>query len=170
MFSKQELKDIETNLSKDEGKLFLVINNVDGTLVEGIFTNKDKASNYIIRECINTCLCVYEDYLTDCKDSNETPQSFEKIVRDNLFYYQIIDITYLNLKLDIPIYIIRSGDYNVFGCPTHYLTNDLEKWKKSLEKCKMNTESWIKECIAKIDPDLQDYDDCYVLNEDKQKE
>ena len=133
-----------------------------------IVSNKDKASNYIIRECINTCLCVYEDYLTDCKDSNETPQSFEKIVRDNLFYSQIIDITYL--KLDIPIYIIKSGNHNVFGCPTHYLTNDLEKWKNSMKMCKMNTDSWMNECIAKIDPELEDYDECFVLTEDEQKE
>jgi len=37
MFSRQELKDIETNLTKDDGKLFLVINNINGTIVEGIF-------------------------------------------------------------------------------------------------------------------------------------
>ena len=133
-----------------------------------IVSNKDKASNYIIRECINTCLCVYEDYLTDCKDTNETPQSFEDIVKDNLFYSQIIDITYL--KLDIPIYIIKSGNHNVFSCPTHYLTNDLEKWKNSMKMCKMNTDSWMNECIAKIDPELEDYDECFVLTEDEQKE
>jgi len=159
MFTKQELKNIETHLLNDEGKLFLVVNNVSGIHVEAIFTSKENANKYIIRECLNSSLDEYDDYITDCKVS----LSFQQFVKNNSHYYKIIDITDLTLKLDMPIYVIQSGHYNVYGNDFHqHLTNDLELWKK----CTKNvTESWIKKCIVKIDPLLEDYDECYLRDE-----
>jgi hypothetical protein len=155
MFSKQELKNIETHLLNDEGKLFLVVNNVSGIHVEAIFTSKENANKYIIRECLNSSLEEY-DYL-----------SFQQFVKNNLYYYRMIDITDLSLKLDMPIYVIQSGNYNVYDNEFHqHLTNDLELWKKYTKNV---TESWIKKCIVKIDPLLEDYDECYLRDEKDEK-
>src|SRR5271167_2807526 len=88
MFSEQELKNIETDLLNDKCKLFLVINNI---WAEAIFTYKENANKYVIRECLNMCLGDYDDYLTDYKDSVEIPQSFQQYIKSNLYFYRIID-------------------------------------------------------------------------------
>jgi hypothetical protein len=146
MLSETDILNIEKKFLH-ESKLVLVLNKVNGTVVEGLFTSKEKANQYIVRECINLSITEYSEAEID--EKMDFKDSFSDIIHDYLYFYELVDIGYLDSSK--PIYVIQNGNYQVFG--DTFLTNDIDYWK-SKNKFDLGGKDWINQCIVKIDREL----------------
>ena len=96
-----------------------------------------------------------------------TSEDFEKVMKDNLELYEIVNIENLNLDTNKNIYVVQNGNYQVHGSPKDYLTNNIEFWNsKNKYQGRNNKEWWIKRCIVSVDPELSELDD--IENEDSE--
>jgi len=167
MFSEQYLEDFENKLLKDDGKLFVVFDQFSNK-IEGIFTSKKNANEFVIKCCIAICLCGHEDYLDVCEKWNMIAFTFEQLVKTKLLNFVVINISEMltsekyKLKLNIPIYVLQN---NIKNYPYQYLTNNLNKWKYY---SKTDDEQLIKDAIVKIDR-FVDYHEFYVAAVEKRK-
>ncbi len=112
------------NLSK---YLTLLVNHINGTQIEALFTSNILATQYMVRIAVNF---YSQNYYDNCQDDDVKPNfdELEKHIKNGLNDYELILVKHLCPTE--PIYQLQSGNYNVFGCPKEYLTNSVEDWLK----------------------------------------
>lgn len=136
-------KSEEIIFQKYNSRLTLLLTEDEELL--GLFTTRESAIKYMIRDAINECLYYHNDY--DKKIFNE---NVEQYISEN---YELI--TFTN-KIDINQTIYVNSN---FSNKQRWLTNSLDEWKKNCtkyKKCatKSDKDSLIKKCIVKIDPEI----------------
>jgi hypothetical protein len=123
--------------------LILLISNIDGTFVEGLFSTKEKATQFMIRNIIN-CLILEREDDEDLKRGN-----FQQQIQNNLENYELININWLDKNL--PIYVSRNGNGNSPGSSSEYLTHQGKHWKIKYYNYRID--------LLEIDRNLDDIDD-----------
>src|SRR5437667_76677 len=98
----------------DEKKrpLILLINNIDGVYVEGIFTKIDHAIEYMVRLAINMNIDYYNEFIDKGEiQKGDFYHSVEEYIDD---YYEFHLVTHLEL-LTNDVYVNQSGNYKVIN-------------------------------------------------------
>lgn len=151
-------KMIEELLEKKHRKtnqpLYLLINKVNCTSIEAIFTDLMYAQKYMIRIAVNF---FFMDFVPEDHPSLKGEDLLKEIVRDILPYYEIINVYHLNQES--PIYQSQSGNYCVHGPPEEYLTNSLDTWKTKNANYHSEIKDWQQQCTIVVDPVLPDLEE-----------
>lgn len=146
---------------KSQSELFLLLNTVNGKEVEALFTTKDKLITYMIRDAINMGIETFIENLEDEKEicniemnDDELFNAFLDYIRDKINdNYEILHVSHLDHKT--PIYVVRNGNYRVYGKPEEYLTNSLQKWNESMVNMVSLYKEEIDKYIVKIDLEIK---------------
>ena len=139
--------------------LYLVINTINGTYPEAIFSNETDAYIYMKRISANSFINTINDNEEDYENLNST-----KFIKELYDYtnenYKCILVDHLDKNK--PIYAILSGNYRCPGQPEKYLVNTLAEWKvkygEIIGKDNINDKRWQKTCLIKLNPKLPKLD------------
>jgi hypothetical protein len=156
MISEKEIIEIESKLL-EKNVYFVFLNKVNGTSVDAIFTSQSDANKYKIRECINLTLDCYLGSIDDgddCKGDEWKIDDFKEILNENLTLYEIGNLDKQPLDIKKPIYVIQNGNYQVYGEPEEYLTNNYSRWKDKTKDT--NNKLFEKSCIVRVNPKLSE--------------
>lgn len=156
--TKEFLEKVEKELFDEKtasGKpLVLLINTINGTQVEALFTSHDKAVLYMIRVAINFVIDTYDEMREEMKD--ETPKFDDRVKEHIRDYYKFIPVCHLDPSK--PVYQGQSGNYRVYGEPTDYLTNSVEIWTEKQHDPMVD--DWLEQCTVKVNPALPEFESC----------
>lgn len=143
--TKQIILKTETELYNKykNNDLILLISNYNGTFVEGLFSTKEKATQFMIRNIINLLILERED------DEDLKKGNFKQQIQNNVENYEFININWLDKNL--PIYVLVNSYGNSNGSSREYLTHQLEHWKRKYLGYRID--------LLEIDHNLDDIDD-----------
>lgn len=125
-------------------RLYIVLSTISGESLLGIFTTYNSAVEFMKREAIIFSIELYID--------DDDREGFDQdIIIDNYKAsicedYKITSCNHLDITK--PIYVKQTGNYNVHGSPSKYLTNSLSDFR---DLNKDTDKSWLDECTLKLD-------------------
>lgn len=132
---------------------YLVVNTINGTQVEALFTSFDLAEGYLNRIVLNSASQCYWDSCND-EENAPTEEGLNELVDAYIEdFYEILIVKHLDLAKTI--YVDQCGNYKCRGDPKEYLTNDEAHWIELANKRKLDRgadKEWMKICTLKIDP------------------
>lgn len=153
-------------------ELYLIINTINGTCVDGIFSSRCKAEMFMNRIAVNFSIDTYTYTVSDMVKDNQdiSEMNFLNHVKETLTYYQILTIKHIDPNQ--PIYQIQTGNYMVRGTPTDYLTNSKDFWLSKQGPIKARNllfgslpkeflpddNKWLKDCTLQLDKELPELD------------
>lgn len=131
---------------KEKDDLIVLVTHFNGLEMKGIFSDINHAKKFAIRYCINHITLNYNKHHT--LKSYEYKQKYDSI-------YKFLEFEFLHathLSKDVPIYILHSDDYKIYGKPIDYLTNDKDSWLYRMQKT-MHDNTY-DSCVCAIDQEL----------------
>lgn len=139
-------KNNRTTIDNAPSNLFVLLYTGDGTKVIGVFSSKQKASDYL--QVTSTELAQEM-----CDDDPETFTNLEETIDTITEDYKIIMTKHL--KPTQKIYVIQSENYRIDkddkDDPSNYLTNDANKWARKVGK-KIADAHFKKKCTLTLNP------------------
>jgi hypothetical protein len=173
--TRQYVKKFEKRLLKQYNSQYTLLFQISITdRLIGLFTTKEKAIKYMIRDGLNNWLSCIQEGCEVPKDKKIFDINIKEWIDEN---YELITLTE-NIDINNKIYVDQT--FNL--CATEKkkcLTNSLEEWKKiniKYKKCvelsqrsngsEKNKNDWIEKCIIKVDPNIDELEvDCLNIED-----